>query len=157
MRRLAGLVATLVVAGGLVPLATAPAADARPSARSFSDAAVAASVRRTRSQAPVPYTTVAYATWYSARRLPAFGWRAREMACLKPMWVKESDWDFREVTGKYRGIPQTTSGVIADYGFTTRQYMANPEVQVEVGFHYIRDRYGSPCRAWSFWQRHGWY
>jgi hypothetical protein len=23
--------------------------------------------------------------------------------------------------------------------------------------HYIRDRYGSATRAWSFWQRHHWY
>ena len=71
------------------------------------------------------------------------------------MWIGESHWQYREVTGKYVGIPQTTPGVANKYGFSWSSYRANPEVQIEVGLRYIRDRYGSPCAAWSFWKAQG--
>jgi hypothetical protein len=35
--------------------------------------------------------------------------------------------------------------------------MRSPEVQIKVGTHYIKKRYGTPCRAWAFWRSHHWY
>jgi len=29
--------------------------------------------------------------------------------------------------------------------------------QVRWGLGYIKGRYDTPCKAWSFWQAHGWY
>jgi len=108
-----------------------------------------------RSRAPYGYTTASYARWYATQRLAAYGWSASQMSCLRPMWIGESHWSYREVTGRYIGIPQTTVGVVNKYGYSESSYRANPEVQVEVGLKYIRDRYGSPCAAWAFWKRQG--
>lgn len=33
----------------------------------------------------------------------------------------------------------------------------NIVAQARCGVRYIEGRYGTPARAWSFWQRHGWY
>ncbi|CAB4947979.1 MAG: hypothetical protein F2842_06330 [Actinobacteria bacterium] len=108
-----------------------------------------------RSRAPEAWNTPGYARWYAAQRLRAYGWGAGQMGCLRPMWIAESHWGFRESSGQYVGIPQTTVGVAEKYGFTWSAYRATPEIQVEVGLRYIRDRYGSPCKAWSFWRAQG--
>ena len=36
-------------------------------------------------------------------------------------------------------------------------WATNPVTQIRWGLDYIRDRYGSPCSAWSFKQGRGWY
>ena len=108
-----------------------------------------------RSRAPEAWNTPSYARWYAVQRLSAYGWGAGQMGCLRPMWIGESHWGYRESTGQYYGIPQTSSGVAEKYGFTWTAYRATPEIQVEVGLRYIRDRYGSPCKAWAFWKAQG--
>ena len=111
---------------------------------------------RVEPEPPAPAKdTPEYAEWFARREMPRYGWTADQMRCLRPMWIGESHWQYREITGKYIGIPQTTIGVANDYGFTEAQYRGIPEVQVEVGLRYIRDRYGSPCKAWSFWKAQG--
>ena len=44
---------------------------------------------------------------------------------------------------------------------TAQQYGVNKDSplidKVVAGLKYIRDRYGTPERAWSFWQANGWY
>jgi len=109
-----------------------------------------------RARAPYRWNTPSYAKWYAGQRMAAYGWASTELTrCLTYMWIGESHWQYTEVTGKYVGIPQTTPGVANDYGFTWSAYRSTPEVQVEVGLRYIRDRYGSPCKAWAFWKAQG--
>jgi hypothetical protein len=36
-------------------------------------------------------------------------------------------------------------------------WRTNPETQIRWGLWYIETRYGTPCGAWSFWQRNNWY
>ncbi|GGV78398.1 hypothetical protein GCM10010294_47250 [Streptomyces griseoloalbus] len=40
---------------------------------------------------------------------------------------------------------------------TPRPALTNPATQIEWGLDYMKDRYGSACDAWSFWQSNGWY
>ena len=109
-----------------------------------------------RARAPYAWNTPEYAKWYAYNRMHAYGWPVAQMtACLRPMWIGESHWQYGEITGQYVGIPQTTIGVANDYGFTEAAYRNTPEVQVEVGLKYIRDRYTTPCAAWKFWKAQG--
>jgi peptidoglycan hydrolase-like protein with peptidoglycan-binding domain len=109
-----------------------------------------------RARAPYRWNTPAYAEWYAGQRIAAYGWRGAELTrCLHYMWIGESHWQYQEYTAPYLGIPQTTSGVANDYGYSWSTYASTPEVQVEVGLKYIRDRYGSPCKAWAFWKAQG--
>jgi hypothetical protein len=36
-------------------------------------------------------------------------------------------------------------------------WQTNPATQIRWGLGYIKDRYGTPCSAWSFWQANGFY
>lgn len=86
----------------------------------------------------------------------SFGWDKLEHKCLGQLWGKESAWNYTAAspTDDY-GIPQrhmryNTSKQIKDF-------MENPEAQIDWGLNYIKVRYGSPCRAWQWWQEKRWY
>jgi hypothetical protein len=89
------------------------------------------------------------------------GWRHSEFQALKAMWWKESNWRHTVVNnhpnGPWYGLGQVNGGFIASRGYTIKQYMRSPLAQIEVGAAYIKERYGSPSRAWTFWKSRGWY
>lgn len=75
-----------------------------------------------------------------------------QFACLSPLWERESGWNAYAVnssSGAY-GIPQALGH---GHPYALGDYRA----QIDWGLNYIRNRYGSPCGAWSFWQSHRWY
>lgn len=86
---------------------------------------------------------------------PKYGFSVDEFGCLDSLWTRESGWrvDADNPTSSAYGIPQAltaTHDLEADY-------MTNPVTQIEWGLGYIRDRYGSPCGAWSHSESTGWY
>lgn len=111
---------------------------------------------RSLPEAGGPRASKRYAKAYIARK---YNWGASQNACLVTLWERESGWRYwvSNPNGIYRGIPQTSSAVWGPMGYTTRQYMNSPEIQIKVGSKYIKDRYGNPCRALSFWNGHHWY
>jgi len=80
-------------------------------------------------------------------------WVEKQWECLEKLWTKESNWNPRsynkiKVDGKNAGgIPQLL-------GLDPRTH---PTYQVEQGLKYIYHRYGTPCKAWSYWKEHKWY
>lgn len=89
--------------------------------------------------------------------LAEYGWDDSEFPCLDALWTRESNWNpFAQNTysGAY-GIPQALPGSkMASVG---SDWATNPATQIEWGFEYIQDRYGSPCSADSFQASNGWY
>jgi hypothetical protein len=88
-----------------------------------------------------------------ARLLMAdYGWGSGEFSCLDNLWIGESNWDYKATnpsSGAY-GIPQSLpASKMASAGPDWRD---NPATQIKWGLQYIKDSYGSPCNAWSFWQ-----
>jgi hypothetical protein len=89
--------------------------------------------------------------------LPSFGFSTSQMSSLVPMWNKESGWSTsaeNPSSGAY-GIPQALPG--SKMGTVASDWRTNPATQIKWGLGYIKDRYGSPASAWSFWQANGWY
>lgn len=90
-----------------------------------------------------------------------YGWGARQFAALKEMWWKESNWRHTVINwhpnGPWYGLGQVNGPFILSRGYSIKEYMASPRAQVDVGAAYIKQRYGSPAKAWSFWQSNGWY
>ena len=80
-----------------------------------------------------------------------------EYGCLTKLWGKESAWNHRAAnpTSTAFGIPQFLNSTWVNYGYPVRP--KSPHVQIEAGLKYITARYGSPCKAWSFWQERKWY
>ncbi len=89
--------------------------------------------------------------------LADYGWSTSEFGCLDEIYLHESGWNpsaENPSSGAY-GIPQALPGdKMATYG---ADWQTNPTTQLEWGLSYIRDSYGSPCGAWSFWQSNSWY
>jgi hypothetical protein len=67
-----------------------------------------------------------------------------QMSCLSKLYGKESAWRHDAVNGSHYGIPQGRSIYLKT---------ATPEQQIMWGLKYIDNRYGSPCKAWAFFQK----
>lgn len=80
-------------------------------------------------------------------------WAHKQYKCLTSMWGKESAWKHtavnpEKVMGKHAGgIPQ-----LLGMSPTTP-----PTIQIDRGLDYIYHRYGTPCEAWKFHKKNGWY
>lgn len=76
----------------------------------------------------------------------------REYDCLFQLWERESHWNpkaFNKSSGAF-GIAQFMPQTWGNYHYP---YMPkDATVQITAGLRYITKRYGSPCKAWAFWQ-----
>lgn len=100
---------------------------------------------------PTPRDTVWNARIYVKNRIGA-----SQYDCINPIWTAESKWNplAGNPSGAY-GIPQAYPGSkMAAFGSNWR---TSPLTQVKWGIWYVNSRYGSACRAYSFWKEHGWY
>jgi hypothetical protein len=86
-----------------------------------------------------------------------FGYGSSQFDCFDNIIMRESKWDVNATnssSGAY-GIPQALPGTkMASEGSDWR---TNPATQITWGIKYMKDRYGSPCSAWSFKSANGWY
>ena len=85
------------------------------------------------------------------------GWTVAQFSCLAKLWTRESGWNHRAANGSSGayGIPQALPGhKMATKG---RDWRTNPRTQIAWGLSYIKQRYGTPCRAWGHFQSHHWY
>ena len=71
-----------------------------------------------------------------------------QMSCLSKLYGKESAWQSDAVNGSHYGIPQGRSEYLKD---------ALPEQQIQWGLKYIHNRYGTPCKAWEFFQKNNYH
>ena len=134
------------------PLVTTPAPAATTTATATAKATKAA-----------PAPVAAGCSGYTGNRLiacnllPTFGFATSQMSALDPLWNHESGWNHtakNPSSGAY-GIPQALPGnKMATAG---SDWLTNPATQITWGLTYIKQRYGSPAGAWSFWQSNGWY
>lgn len=87
----------------------------------------------------------------------SFGFGEDQWPCLYNLWMKESGWRVNAgnpTSGAY-GIPQSLpASKMATYG---DDYLTNASVQITWGLNYIKNRYQTPCGAWSAFQRQNWY
>jgi hypothetical protein len=89
--------------------------------------------------------------------LAEFGFSADQFGCLDSLWTSESGWRVTadNPNSSAYGIPQALPG--SKMSSEGADWATNPVTQIRWGLGYIRDRYGSPCSAWSFKQGRGWY
>ena len=86
-----------------------------------------------------------------------FGFSSSQFSCLDSLWTKESGWNVYadNPSSSAYGIPQSLPG--SKMASSGPDWMHNPATQIHWGLGYIRDRYGSPCAAWSHSQAVNWY
>jgi hypothetical protein len=86
-----------------------------------------------------------------------YGYGQSDFACFNNIIIRESMWDINATnpsSGAY-GIPQALPG--SKMATAGSDWRTNPATQIIWAIGYIKDRYGSPCAAWSFKRAHGWY
>ncbi|HIT75086.1 MAG TPA: hypothetical protein IAA98_05845, partial [Candidatus Avipropionibacterium avicola] len=86
-----------------------------------------------------------------------YGWTGSEWTCYDNLIMSESRWvvDATNPSSGAYGIPQSLPGdKMASEGADWR---TNPATQIKWGLKYVKERYGTPCSAWSFKQGHNWY
>ena len=69
----------------------------------------------------------------------------------------ESGWDVDATnasSGAYGLVQALPANKMASAG---SDWKTNPATQIEWGLDYMKDRYGSACGAWDFWQANGSY
>jgi hypothetical protein len=100
----------------------------------------------TPAYAVAPYKAKQYvsAKEYAAHKLQ----NTQEYKCLASLYGKESAWNHKAVNGSHYGIPQGRS----EYLKTANKYQ-----QVDWGLGYIEVRYGTPCKAWDFFQKNNYH
>lgn len=92
---------------------------------------------------------------WARAELPELGWGS-QFGALNNINNHESSWRWYAAnpSGAY-GIPQALPG--SKMRSAGADWHDNSFTQLKWQFGYIGDRYGSPNKAWSFWQRHHYY
>lgn len=89
--------------------------------------------------------------------LDEYDWAEKQFGCLDKIFTQESRWKWNATnptSGAY-GIPQSLpANKMASEG---DDWKTNPVTQIKWGLKYIKQRYGTPCQAWSFKRGAGWY
>ncbi|MFC8874025.1 MULTISPECIES: transglycosylase SLT domain-containing protein [Streptomyces] len=80
-----------------------------------------------------------------------------EFQCFSKIVDHESGWNVDATnasSGAYGLVQALPGSKMASAG---ADWKTNPATQIKWGLDYMKDRYGSACDAWSFWQTNGWY
>ena len=131
-----------------------PKVAARPTAKAVTSGGSAAAGSAT-VNLPAPNAGTAQRIAYNM--LSSFGWSpATYYSCVNNIFSRESGWrdNAENASGAY-GIPQALPG--SKMATAGADWRTNPATQIKWGLGYIRDRYGDPCKAWTYWQAHSYY
>jgi hypothetical protein len=80
-------------------------------------------------------------------------WAGNQYECLDKLWTQESNWR-AEAYNKIKVMGKNAGGIPQILGLDPR---TPAPLQIDRGFAYIMHRYGTPCMAWKFHERKGWY
>ena len=80
-------------------------------------------------------------------------WANNQYECLDKLWTQESNWR-AEAYNKIKVMGKNAGGIPQILGLDPR---TPAPLQIDRGMKYIIHRYGTPCMAWKFHQRKGWY
>jgi len=95
---------------------------------------------------------------YALRTMKSkYNWSKRQFVCLSYIWNHESHWQFdaRNKSSGALGIPQAYPG--HKMRSAGKDYKTNYKTQIDWGLNYIKRRYGTPCGAYHYRKRHGYY
>ena len=89
--------------------------------------------------------------------LNTYSWSEYDFECLVKLWNKESGWNpnaHNKSSGAH-GIPQSLPA--SKMSSEGADYYTNGKTQIRWGLKYIKNRYGTPAKAWQHSQQKNWY
>ena len=84
-------------------------------------------------------------------------WQHNQWLCLDKLWTKESNWRHEAYNKQpvyQKGEARHAGGIPQILGLSPD---TNPTEQIDRGIDYIIHRHKTPCGAWKFWEKNGWY
>ncbi|MER7000478.1 transglycosylase SLT domain-containing protein [Streptomyces sp. NPDC000410] len=102
-------------------------------------------------------TSAATAAPSSAQQIAKQMMPAAQYQCFSKIVEHESGWNPKATnasSGAYGLVQALPAGKMASAG---ADWKTNPKTQIKWGLSYMNERYGSPCKAWNFWQQNNWY
>lgn len=94
---------------------------------------------------------------YIHQKIYEYGWTENDYYAIVQIVNRESSWNPYAVNKKSKACGLFQAYPCSKMVIFGNDYRTNYKVQVAWGFYYIKDRYGTPSQAWSFWQTHHWY
>ena len=82
-----------------------------------------------------------------------YHWADKQFICLAKLWGKESAWN-PKAYNKNKVMGKNAGGIPQILGLDPR---TPAPLQIDRGFAYIMHRYGTPCKAWAFFQKKGYH
>ncbi|WP_171161961.1 transglycosylase SLT domain-containing protein [Streptomyces sp. I05A-00742] len=79
---------------------------------------------------------------------------AGQFQCFSNIVEHESGWNHTATnpsSGAYGLVQALPASKMASAG---ADWQTNPATQIKWGLDYMKERYGSPCGAWTYWQAH---
>ncbi|WP_307826546.1 transglycosylase SLT domain-containing protein [Streptomyces pactum] len=103
--------------------------------------------------APAPGRSSMMAREVARRMIPD----TTQFRCFNQLVERESGWKVTAVnaaSGAYGLLQAVPGSKMASAG---PDWRTNPATQISWGLAYMKNRYGGPCGAWSFWRANRWY
>ena len=94
---------------------------------------------------------------YIHQKIYEYGWTENDYYAIVQIVNRESSFNPYAVNKKSKACGLFQAYPCSKMVIFGNDYRTNYKVQVAWGFYYIKDRYGTPSQAWSFWQSHHWY
>ncbi|MGV1036016.1 MAG: transglycosylase SLT domain-containing protein [Candidatus Nanopelagicales bacterium] len=140
----------------ITPATTTTATSTVPAPRTVVKAKPAKA--KAKAKAPYKFGSKKYNKWYAKGYMKKkYGWGDAQYRAVVTIFEHESGWSHHaqnSSSGAY-GIPQSLPG--SKMRTSGKDWRTNPETQIRWGLKYIHGSYGTPTRAWAFWQSHNWY
>lgn len=94
--------------------------------------------------------------------MPGYGWNPDDhWGALDQLVTHESGWNplAKNPSSTASGLFQFLDSTWRNYGHSYPDWPRDPRIQARSGLQYIKERYGNPSAAWSFWNRQSphWY
>ena len=94
---------------------------------------------------------------YIRQKIYEYGWTENDYYAIVQIVNRESNFNPYAVNKKSKACGLFQAYPCSKMVIFGNDYRTNYKVQVAWGMDYIKNRYGTPQKAWSFWQSHHWY
>jgi hypothetical protein len=82
-----------------------------------------------------------------------YEWQYKQWECLNKLWIKESNWR-PNAYNKVKVMGKNAGGIPQLLGLDPKTPAPK---QIDRGLSYIYNRYHTPCEAWKFFNKKGYY
>lgn len=82
-----------------------------------------------------------------------YEWQYKQWLCLNKLWTKESNWR-PNAYNKIKVMGKNAGGIPQILGLDPK---IPAPIQIDRGLSYIYNRYHTPCKAWEFFTKKGYY